>query len=150
MSYVDRDSNLRDLGYRGYGDYLESVAWACIRLQVIKRDRGLCIICSKNAAAVHHVNYSKETLRGDTLDHLYSICNGCHKEVELDKEGNKRSFKDARNKFWQMVKASKGKGRVLNKAERRKLGLDKGGGRPAIGLAHKKIHLARRKAIYGY
>lgn len=69
---------LKSIGFRSYADYLSSLLWATVRRQAFERWGSKCRACGKEATQVHHADYSRGTLRGDTLDHLWPVCNACH------------------------------------------------------------------------
>ena len=83
--YQKRDELLISMGYSSYKDYLRSPTWKNIRERVLKRANGLCELCGRPAAQVHHLSYSREILRGDKrkLRHLIAICRVCHQSGEF-------------------------------------------------------------------
>jgi 5-methylcytosine-specific restriction protein A len=70
---------------RGYG-----AAWEALRLQVLTRDRGICIPCYgrgryTRAVEVDHV-LSKARGGSDDLANLQAICKACHRrKTELER-----------------------------------------------------------------
>ena len=94
-TYTLRNTLLLQMGYSSYGDYLISDLWEKIRTVVMERDDKRCKICSGRAFVVHHLDYNRSTLLGNSLDGLVSICHKCHEEIEFTKEGQKRSLVEA-------------------------------------------------------
>lgn len=83
-----------------YADYLGSPLWRSIRSRVLDRDKLRCTCCSKRANQVHHLDYSRVTLLGESLNGLVSICRRCHKRIEYTKKGAKRSLSAANRMLW--------------------------------------------------
>lgn len=102
-TYTLRNRLLCSLGYSSYDDYLESELWAEIKDAVLDRDRWRCRVCDAQATAVHHTDYNRETLLGDSFDGLVSICHGCHAKIELDRNGNKRPLFKAMMVYFRLV-----------------------------------------------
>ena len=68
---------------RGYGSN-----WENLRKIVLRRDKGLCLVCRKAAAkAVDHI-VNKARGGTDALNNLQAICNRCH-GVKTAKEGGR-------------------------------------------------------------
>jgi 5-methylcytosine-specific restriction endonuclease McrA len=61
-----------------YKDYLNSTQWKLLRIEALKRARGLCEHCGAPANAVHHIKYPK-TFKDDNINNLVSVCDRCHK-----------------------------------------------------------------------
>lgn len=80
----------RTLVKSNYELYLRSELWAGIRLRVLTRDNHECCVCLGLATQVHHLAYDRDTMRGRSIRRLVSMCAGCHREIEFDKDGNKR------------------------------------------------------------
>lgn len=63
-----------------YNQYLQSNEWRTLRLKVLKRDGGKCVLglngCTRRAVQVHHLSYKRVT-REDMSD-LVSVCLNCH------------------------------------------------------------------------
>lgn len=72
------------LGFATYPEYLASPLWKGIRAKVLARDKHSCVRCHEKAVQVHHLQYSMDTLRGDCLDFLASLCRACHEHGEFD------------------------------------------------------------------
>lgn len=94
-TYRSRDENLRAIGFRSYDDYLDSRLWQWIRQRVFAKKGSHCTKCGKDATQVHHSRYSVNALTGATLGNMWPICVDCHKEIEFDKNGRKRSLHEA-------------------------------------------------------
>jgi len=91
IDYEARGRHLLALGFATYADYLASPLWASIRQKVLDRDRGQCRLCPKPATQVHHARYDRETLEGTSLTFLGAVCAGCHRFVEFDAQGKKKT-----------------------------------------------------------
>jgi hypothetical protein len=59
-----------------YRDYLNSIDWYLIRVEVKKRASGRCERCSATGVEVHHRTY--ERLGHERLDDLELLCKPCH------------------------------------------------------------------------
>ena len=96
--YADRNLILLELGFPDYKTYLRSSLWRNIRSSKLQQDPG-CFACARETGdvvmQVHHGKYTHENLRGESLEHLYSICTGCHKKIEITRSGFKRSPSEA-------------------------------------------------------
>ena len=91
--YDRRNAVLAEMGFTSYRAYLASDLWKSIRQQVFDRDGGICRLCLKRKAkSVHHITYHEDTLRGETLDQLVSICGGCHLYSEFKPNGDKLTY----------------------------------------------------------
>jgi hypothetical protein len=63
-----------------YDAYLLTEAWRTKRVQVLKRDNGLCQGCLKRQATqVHHLTY--DHVGDELLFELASICDECHERA---------------------------------------------------------------------
>lgn len=136
--YEDRELNLKLLGFNTYKSYLESDIWRTIKKRAFIKHGVQCRLCFRVATNMHHLLYDRATLRGETLDNLVPLCPTCHKKVELDDNGVKRSFIDSSKEYL----------RIFNRdrARRKKLVITKNPlqqGNPEIGLRHKTKHLVR-------
>ena len=96
--YACRSVVLRRLGYSNYQEYLKSDLWFRIRAKCLLRNP-YCVLCGKLADTVHHYSYEKPELTGKSLSNLHSICNKCHKLVELRPNGSKRMYKQCKTVF---------------------------------------------------
>ena len=91
--YARRNAILKKMGFSSYKAYLASDLWKSIRQRVFDRDGGICRLCLKRKAkSVHHITYHEDTLRGETLDQLVSICGGCHVYSEFNAKGEKLTY----------------------------------------------------------
>jgi 5-methylcytosine-specific restriction endonuclease McrA len=59
-----------------YQEYLTSDAWIERRDRVLKRAKGLCEKCGRQAAHVHHKTYVR--IYNEADDDLIAICVDCH------------------------------------------------------------------------
>jgi hypothetical protein len=76
-----RNKILHRLGYRNYGEYLDSQVWRDIRYRVLT-SQGRCFICRGFANEVHHRRYTEANLSGETLKGLSPICGDCHRKIQ--------------------------------------------------------------------
>lgn len=80
-----------------YETYLQSEAWAALRLRIMTRDRFTCVACGNKSNCVHHRSYDKETMAGKRLHKLVSLCSECHQHVHfIDDERQSMEITDAR------------------------------------------------------
>ena len=72
--YEKRNKILLKLGFKSYGDYLQSDLWKKIKNEahLILGDR--CIVCRRRANIFHHTVYSIETLLGKDITKLELLC----------------------------------------------------------------------------
>ena len=98
MSYADRDSVLRSIGYASYSEYLASETWRAIRSRDLNRLPN-CTFCGKRAECVHHRKYSEAVLRGESDFWLSPLCFDCHTEIEFDENGLKRMRVDVEAEY---------------------------------------------------
>lgn len=96
--YKERNSILKDLGYRSYLEYLKSEDWKTIRLRILQKTPDCCV-CGHKAFHVHHMSYDIETLLGLKDFCLVSLCDVCHKDIEF-LEGKKLNLKEANNRLF--------------------------------------------------
>ncbi len=104
-TYTARNALLPRLGFPTYADYLNSELWAEIRDAILDRDGRRCRLCNKQAHIVHHIDYAEQTMRGETLDALVSLCHSCHYDVEFTKDEKKRSLPQARLTYFKLCKS---------------------------------------------
>lgn len=138
--YELRTVALKSLGFSSYKDHQDSFLWADIRLRILKQAGWRCSICKLPAKTVHHSEYTVDNLSGSSDRGLHALCHQCHREVEVDGEGNKRSWEESCKSF---IRMKKGKFRI--RIEKRKGRKNLKGGKPQIGLAYKRRAIARRK-----
>jgi hypothetical protein len=93
--YQRRDTLLLSLGFSDYSSYLSSPLWVLIRERVHVWRGRFCVLCRRVAHEVHHLSYSKSVLLGKTLKPLVPLCKRCHRKVEFDSDGSKRTFAQA-------------------------------------------------------
>lgn len=88
--YVRRKEVLLQLGYSSYRKYLRSQLWTDIRAKKLARDPE-CYGCGrKRSLQVHHTIYSMAVMSGESEEGLYSVCRGCHQNIEFTRAGWKR------------------------------------------------------------
>ncbi len=92
-------SVLRVIGFSSYAEYLQSGLWEVIRGRVLERDSSICYRCRGPATQVHHANYDVETMLGDRLKSLRSVCASCHHYASLRPDGSKTSLSIANKKL---------------------------------------------------
>lgn len=85
-SYTKRGIALLKLGFISYTNYLNSDLWSGIRSRAYQIHGRNCKICKNPATALHHLDYSLDTLKGFRMNSLIPICDECHKKVEFDGE----------------------------------------------------------------
>ena len=93
-TYKERNAILLAMGFQSYNDYLQSDLWAGIKCRALSQFGRTCSICKTNTNLIHHRNYTKENLTGQSLEWLVPICGDCHKEIEFNYKGRKRSTLD--------------------------------------------------------
>lgn len=101
--YANRDALLKSMGFRSYLQYLGSELWARISRQARDRDGRRCRCCKLVGWIVHHDQYDEATLRGETLEHLYTVCPTCHAKIERTETDGKRSLAQARSQLAMML-----------------------------------------------
>ncbi len=106
LTYADRDATLSKWGFKSYREYLESDRWTAVRLAVFAAKGDLCILCRKPANQVHHTRYQPNDLTGRSIEHLHPFCGKCHKRVEIDGKGRKRSMKKTNEVFRKIMARS--------------------------------------------
>jgi len=75
--------------WENYDEYLKSPEWKAIRTRIFARDRSKCLACGNHADAVHHRGYDKETMIGQRLHMLISVCRECHEHIHFLPDGEK-------------------------------------------------------------
>lgn len=81
--YTVRNENLRCLGFRSYGEYINSSMWLLIRGLVFEANGTKCVSCDAKATQIHHSSYDLRTLTGADLTHLHPVCGKCHEAAEI-------------------------------------------------------------------
>lgn len=100
LTYNSRNILLRLLGFSCYVDYLASHLWSDIkgRLRTIKGDD--CTLCGRPCGwQHHHQRYRLEDLNGKILSQIHPICDPCHRDIEHNPDGSKRTFQMVRLAF---------------------------------------------------
>lgn len=69
---------LRELGFPSYSAFLWSPGWLEARRLILKRSYGRCEDCGGKANDVHHLFYSEDNVRLDSLVGLIALCRDCH------------------------------------------------------------------------
>lgn len=92
---MTRSQSLDALGFKTYRHYLRSALWKKIRAAVLLASGSQCYCCTQSAACIHHKSYDLAVMRGDDLSMLVPLCAACHKAIEFDIFGNKRSLRKA-------------------------------------------------------
>lgn len=86
-----RDRRLKAIGFKSYKEYLASDLWKGIREEVFAIKGRVCLCCNSPATQLHHTRYKMEELLGTNLRHIQPVCGPCHKQIEFDENGHKRS-----------------------------------------------------------
>lgn len=76
--YAHRNILIRELGFKTYEEYLQSPLWASIRVRVLKKKGVRCVLCKKWARHIHHRNYTRSVMNGQSIRHLVPLCETCH------------------------------------------------------------------------
>src|SRR3990167_4157077 len=104
QTYASRNKTLRLLGFANYDQYLNSSLWDAIKESTLRRNpKCQCKGCDKEAEVVHHLGYGRETLLGNKLSALVSLCRKHHYIIEHDKNGNKRTLNGAAARSMQLI-----------------------------------------------
>lgn len=91
---MSRFSQLRQLGYNSYAEYLRSSHWHRTKQRYRESDRPQACICGETEVDLHHTTY--ENLGNENLEDLTALCRRCHTlvhvlerrgELTLDLEG---------------------------------------------------------------
>jgi len=102
--YSVRSSNLKQLGFTSYREYLSSATWSKIRAKAFERTR-TCLACGGWAECVHHLEYDILTLSGLREDTLIPLCAICHESIEIGENGEKRSLKAANSRLRMLIRS---------------------------------------------
>lgn len=97
--YAARNRLIQELFGQTYAEYLQSALWERIRQEVLRRFCNRCAVCRDLASQVHHSRYTTENLLGKSYSHLSALCWRCHKAIERDNDGTKRSPKAVNDLF---------------------------------------------------
>ncbi len=62
-----------------YNEYMRSEKWFEKRERILKRDKGKCVLCNKDATQVHHNTYERFGGK-ERLSDLVSLCKRCHEQ----------------------------------------------------------------------
>lgn len=128
LSYKQRNELIRvELGFNSYREYLESPLWAGIRRRAIVRygtfgngDRGqrrcwTCLVILRAdypadttiTAQVHHIVFTRDNLKGKTVNNLRLVCDLCRGAAEFDgsrkltaEESRQRTIELANDPTW--------------------------------------------------
>ncbi len=84
--YGYRDQLLGEIGFSSYLEYLASDLWRQVRMLVLV---GECLGCNRIATQVHHEEYTRANLAGESITHLVGLCGKCHRYIEIGRLGNK-------------------------------------------------------------
>lgn len=95
-SYSERNIILQQMGFVNYSDYLASDLWKTIRSKAFSNKSNSCKLCGELAQLLHHLDYSRKVLEGHDMSRLVPLCHECHKKVEFNENGTKRTM-------WQAV-----------------------------------------------
>ncbi len=93
--YAERDRVLREIGFPTYEQYTASAHWEQIRDRVFRSLGSDCYFCPRPGPHIHHAQYDKATLLGTTIDHLYPVCDTCHRSGHFETDGSMVSLEDA-------------------------------------------------------
>ena len=65
--------------HEAYNDYINSFEWKAKRMNIVVRDKGLCVLCKSKGEHVHHLTY-KNFGNEDNRD-LILLCKECHEYI---------------------------------------------------------------------
>ena len=107
---MDSMNITEELGFQTYEDYLASELWKQIRKRVFETHGTTCCCCERKATQVHHHEYSRKNVSGETIDGLYPVCPDCHTSVHFDGD-QKLSRRQYRERLLKLIdlKNSEGK-----------------------------------------
>jgi 5-methylcytosine-specific restriction endonuclease McrA len=65
--------------------------WTLLRLEVLKRDKYQCRSCGLKFPKfdIHHIN-GRNVPGCETIENLITLCRGCHRRVQADKQKHDR------------------------------------------------------------
>lgn len=84
-------------------EYFKTELWAHITEMVMERQESACQVCGEAASVVHLLNYSIQTLRGRTIEHMAALCQKHKDEIDFDGE-SKSNLSQANKKLRQSAK----------------------------------------------
>lgn len=96
--YHERNTNLRAIGFRSYGKYLQSTLWRRIKRRVLRVRGCVCVRCGDEGCEIHHADYDVATLAGKKLGSLIVLCRECHEYIEFE-SGQKVSLARANERL---------------------------------------------------
>lgn len=100
ISYAERHTNLRQIGFKSYLAYLKSPLWREIRRKVFQKRGDCCECCGEDGCnVIHHIDYDLATLLGKQPWRLLVICGRCHRGIEFDDKGCKVSLTGAQKRL---------------------------------------------------
>lgn len=102
-----REKVVRSLGFRSYGEYLNSALWYSIRKRVFEAARGLCYGCGRMADQAHHGDYGKAAVTGEDISRIYAVCHACHFYIE-NKNGDRIHLERANQRLEELRKRNFG------------------------------------------
>jgi hypothetical protein len=103
-----------------YDRYLRSAHWKRIRQRIMKRDGHLCVCCDGRASEIHHLTYEIKVLDGEDDTKLAAICKECHRQLEFNNDGKKRSDICEKQTLFEEMKDAFGRRKELNDRLREK------------------------------
>lgn len=92
--YRRRNQIIRQKGYPDYMAYLHSDEYRQARDFVLRRHGYECIVCGAPSRAIHHVEYSHETLSvrptlgRDGIPMVMALCQPCHRRAHWYEDGS--------------------------------------------------------------
>ncbi len=92
---------LERLGFKNYGEYIQSPLWQSIRRAVAELRGRFCVMCKEPSQETHHASYRYEVLAGNDIRPLFPLCKACHRKIHDGAtlaEANKRMFREMKSK----------------------------------------------------
>lgn len=68
----------------GISEYPNHILLKKRRIEILKKNKGKCEICSKPANLVHHIDGDKSN---HSISNLIALCRNCHEPLHCDSEG---------------------------------------------------------------
>lgn len=81
VRYRQRDATLQRLGYRNYGHYLSSPAWAAAKARYRASVEPQACMCGSEEVQIHHKTY--ERVGHEEPSDLLALCRICHAMVHV-------------------------------------------------------------------